>query len=130
MSKEQAKRVTFDQLIARKMQREQDKLKITQIYIPSLDATMQFKKIPDEQILDIMNDYEDTQNLKAGYQANKKLIYLCSDDLQNPELHKNLGITDPFDAVGCLFTISEITLIVNQLMEFLGIQDKEQKIKN
>lgn len=129
MNKEKAQRVTFEQLIARAAQREQDKMRVKMIYVPSLDATMLFKKIADDTVMDIMEDAEGNGR-KAIVGAYKKLIYLCCQDLQNPELHRELGVVNPYDVIDTLFGLKDIMAIGEDLMELLDLAEAEKEIKN
>lgn len=129
MNKEQAKRVTFAQLVARKAQRERDKLRVKMIYVPCLESTMMFKKIADDTVLETMEE-ADKGGRKDIINAYKKLIYLCCEDLQNPDLHKELGVKDPYDTIDALFGLKDIMSIGEDLMELLDLADSAEKIKN
>lgn len=130
MSKESAKKATFKDLIAKKLKKEQEQFKIKDIYVSSMDATLTFKKPKDDLILDTideMGDMNNTRNVVTGY---KKLIYLCCDMLQDPELHKELDVVDPFDTVEKLFDLADIMEIGEQLMDMINIGGKVEEIKN
>lgn len=130
MSKESTKKATFKDLIAKKLKKEQDQFKTKDIYVTSMDATLTFKKPKDDLILDTideMGNTESTRNIVEGY---KKLIYLCCDMLQDPELHKELEVVDPFDTVDKLFNLADKMEIGDQLMDFINIGGKVEEIKN
>lgn len=128
MNKEQHKRLTFDDILARKLQREQDKMKIMTIYIPSMNGELIFNSLPEHKILEILDDNEDesrTENIETA----RKLIYMSCKDLQSPELHKLLEISDPIDVVRTVFTVKETSDIGAELLKFNGIvSDDDNKI--
>ena len=49
------------------------------------------------------------------------LIYDCCPDLQDPELHKALGVTDPYDTVWMLMQPYEIDQLGGKLYRWLGL---------
>lgn len=128
MNKEQHKRLTFDDILARKLQREQDKMKIMTIYIPSMGGELVFNSLPDHKILEILDENEDeskTENIETA----RKLIYMSCKDLQSPELHKLLEVSDPIDVVRTIFTFRETSDIGTELLKFNGIvSDDDNKI--
>ena len=55
------------------------------------------------------------------------LIYDSCPTLQDPELHKALGVTDPYDAVRCLMDICDIDRRGGELLQWNGIVPKKEK---
>lgn len=130
MSREQAKKATFKDLIARKLQKEADQYKAKDIYVTSMDATLTFHKPKDDLILDAIDeigDYTDTRKMVSAF---KKLIYHCCKMLQDPELHKELEVTDPYDTIEKLFELADVIEIGEQLVDFVNIHGKVEEIKN
>lgn len=130
MSKENAKKATFKDLIAKKLKKEGQQFKTSDIYVSSMDATLTFKKPKDDVIIDIMDEIGDNAKVSTMIPAFKKLIYLCCDMLQDTQLHKELDVTDPFDTVGKLFDLGDIMEIGEQLMDLVNINSKVEEIKN
>lgn len=130
MGKEQAQRATFQDLINKHMEKEKKAQKLIKIYVPSMDREMIFKTPDDDLVLEIMDDITDTDDLKGAVKAYSKLIYLTCDLLQNPELHKELDIVDPFDTVKVIFDIDEIMTIGDQLVSHINLIPRDEEIKN
>lgn len=130
MSKENAKKATFKDLIAKKLQKEKDQFRVKDIYVSSMDATLTFKKPKDDLIIDIMDDIGDREDTRKMVESYKKLIYLCCDMLQDTELHKELDVIDPFDTVDKIFDLVDILEIGEQLMDLINIGGKVEEIKN
>ncbi len=131
MNKETIKKATFKDLVAKKLQRDEDKFKTKDIYVQSLDSTLTFKKPDDDLILETIDAIgEDRTNTKSIVEAFKKLIYQCCDMLQDTELHKELEVQDPFDTVSKIFDVMEIMDLGDKLSDFVNINGKIDDIKN
>ncbi len=135
MNKEKHKKITFEQIIARKLQRDKDKMAVKEIYIPSMEGTLLFKRIPEDDMLGLLDEIDENGNKRSqNVEASRKLIYMSCPDLQNPELHKELGIIDPFDVVRAIFSIEEANEIGTELLEFNEVakrtKNAENEIKN
>lgn len=135
--KQEVKRITFEQLVARKIQREKEQLESTEIYIESIGGTLVFQRISEDALLDIVNEYSSEEsNMKMSLSSSRKLIYLSCPMLQSSELHKKLGLEDkdPFDVPKLLFDFKETTDLGTKLLEFNKVAEKtkknEEKIKN
>lgn len=135
--KKKIKRITFDELVARKLKKEKEQLKSTEIYIESMEGTLVFQRISEDVLLDIMDEYSgEKNNIRISLSAARKLIYLSCPMLQSPELHKELGLEDgdPFDVPKILFDFKETTDLGVKLLEFNKATEKtkenEEKTKN
>ncbi len=131
MSKDTIKKATFKDLVAKKLQRDEDKFKTKDVYVQSLDATLTFKKPDDDLILETIDAIDEGKSdSKLIVEAFKKLIYQCCDMLQDPELHKELEVQDPFDVVSKIFDAVEIMDLGNKLSDFVNLNGKIEDIKN
>ncbi len=118
------KKLTFDDLLARKLQRDKDKLKIMSVYIPSMEGELLFNSLREDKLLSIMDGIDDA-NVTESFEKSKELIYMSCKDLQNPELHNMLGVTSPLDVVSAIFDIDEINKIGVELLKFNGVYGKD-----
>lgn len=134
MNQEKLQKITFEQLIQRSIQREQDKMKVKEIEIPSIGGTLLLKKIPENKLIDIMDDVQNSNSLLENIEAERKLIYHCCPMLQDTKLHNELGVTVPYDVVEKLFNLQETDTIAKEAMELNGFYDiaekKADEIKN
>lgn len=129
MSKEQKRQATLADFIAKKKQRDADRYKTEEIYVKSLDASLVFKK-PSQNVLYDIIDEIDSGSTGSSVAGTCRLIYHCCDALQDPALHQELGIADPFDVVDALFAFEEIGVLGNRLTKFLGLDGTADSIKN
>lgn len=110
-------KANFKDLIARKMQRDNDKLKFFEIPVKSLGKSLVFKKPSDDLRLDLMDELGDKPSTRDYMRMYKKLIYLNCDILQDAGLHDEIGVKDPFDVVDAIFDLDDISDIGEKLMD-------------
>ncbi|HBJ1646514.1 TPA: hypothetical protein LA462_000984 [Clostridium botulinum] len=130
MNKEQIKRATFQDLIAKKLKRDKERIQFKEIEVSSMEMSLQFKKLEEEKVLDIADEFEKTEGLAEQIAITRKLIYLSCPMLQDEKLHEELGIKDPFDTVKVLFDLKDTNEIGEQLMALLGLSNADKEIKN
>lgn len=127
---------TFDELLAKREQREKDRLAVKEISVPGTGKGLLFRKPGETKMLELFGALGDAsgnteQMLKAGDLA----IYHCCEQLQDTKLHSQLGIGDPPDVVPALFTVQERNLIAGELLTWLGLigtpaEPEEDPVKN
>lgn len=130
MNKEQIKKATFQDLIAKKLKRDKEKVQFKDIKVSSMGKTIPFKRLDEEKVLDIADEFEKTEILAEQIAITRKLIYLSCPMLQDEKLHEELGVKDPFDTVKVLFDLNDTNEIGEQLMDLLGIGNTDKQIKN
>lgn len=130
MSKESIQKATFKDLVAKKIQKEQNKFLTKDITVSSMEKTLTFKKPSDDFILDIIDEMGDNRDTKTMVAAFEKLIYECCEMLQDTEFQKELEVVDPLDTVRVLFDLTDKMEIGEQLMDWLDIGGKANEIKN
>lgn len=130
MARENVKRADIRTLLARKMQKEADLLKTYEVFVPSLDAALVFRRPPDGVLLDTIDEMGDDSNTRQAMEAMKHLIYRTCDLLQSPDLQKELDVADPYDTVDAIFDLKDISVISNELMEKFGMGEVEERVKN
>ncbi|MGN2369256.1 hypothetical protein ACTFJW_04250 [Clostridium cagae] len=130
MNKEQIKRATFQDLIAKKLKRDKERIQFKEIEVSSMEMSLQFKKLEEEKVLDIADEFEKTEGLAEQIAITRKLIYLSCPMLQDEKLHEELGVKDPFDTVKVLFDLKDTNEIGEQLMALLGLSNADKEIKN
>jgi len=129
MEKDKNKKITLEELVARKLQRDKEKLAVKAIYIESLGGELIFKKIKDVKILELAGKIEDNK-VSELYPVFVELIYESCDMLQSAELHKKCEITDPLDIVAALLPINDVLEVGTKLLEFFEVGEKLEEAKN
>lgn len=108
----------LDALAARAEQRTKDRKNAKQFEVagemltfvqPSVEAKLSYA----EAML--------SESAADTVRACASLIYDCCPDLQDPELHKALGVTDPYDTVWTLMQPYEVDQLGGKLYRWLGL---------
>ena len=123
-------KATFQDLIAKKLQRENDKLKITEVVVPSMGKALVFKKPSDDVLVNLIDDIGDGKDMHAIVGAYKRLIYMTCTALQDQKLHSELDVVDPYDVVDVLFDVTDVMQIGAALSDFVGLGGVGDDVKN
>ncbi len=126
------KKMTFDDIIKAKIQKENDKLTVKSIEVPSVGKELLFRRPKDEMVFDFIDNLhggeEKTEDLINEY---AKIIYQCCDTLQDPELHKELEIDDPFDTAKAFMDANDIIVVGDEVASMNSLYSNfEEKVKN
>ena len=128
-------KVSLDQLIRKKLDKDNRRTATKEIYIESLDGNITFTNPSDSQRI------EYSEKVKSGsyvdmIEAMIRLIYDCCPMLQSKELQESIDVSYPYDTVKAIFDIDEITDIGVKLVNFFKDEetdeneDAEEKLKN
>ena len=79
------------------------------------------KKLTGWQALEYYGAIAEAGGAADMIEACTSLIYDSCPTLQDTELHKALGVTDPYDAVRRLMGVREIDALGGQLMQWNGL---------
>lgn len=116
--------ISFDELLAKREQREKDRLKVGNIPVPGTDAYLIAKMPTDSKMLDLFGKFvisyrdSDMGNL---LRMSDEAIYACCEQLQDKKLRESLGVSDPLDVVPALFTVPERNEMSESILQFLGL---------
>ena len=121
-------KLTFDQLIAKKIEKDKNEVKFIDIEVPSMGGTLTFSKPLEEEILKCMDSISDglTSSVLVAYDA---LIYACCAYLKDEKLHEQLEIKDPENVVKTMFEVADRLQIGNELLKFSGMSNIGKKVK-
>lgn len=121
-------RIVFDDLVARKLQREQDKYAIKEI--PVGEKVLVFKRLSNKQQISALNKLNERADISDAIEIYKTMIYDSCDILHDTKLHKECDVIDPLDIIDVLFDVGEILKIGDELIEFNGLTSLADEIKN
>ena len=128
------KKITLEELIARKEQGQRDKLEFKEVEVKSLGGSLMLKKIPLASVLRLIDNARGESSLSGNLDTNKELIYKCCPLLQDKKLKEIYSeqITEPYDIVTAVLNdnVGEIAKIADKIMEFYGLDNAEKEIKN
>lgn len=125
--------MTLDSLLNRAAAKEQAKNDTLEIKLPGSEDALTFKRISDEKVLAIVDQIAAADKdavMTGAMHATDHMIYLTCEMLQNPELHKQLGLAEPWDIAATVFTLAERNMIGGKLFEWLGVDAITSDVKN
>ncbi len=117
----------LEALAARAEQRAQARTEMKPFNIGG--QMIQCKKLTPTQALEYYGLIVDTDAGSDMIGVCTSVIYDSCPALQDTELHKALGVTDPYDAVRCLMDICDIDIRGGELLQWNGIIPKKEKGK-
>lgn len=129
--------INFDELLAKRTQREQDKTKVYQIPVPNTEKCL-IATIPNDA--KIMKWFGQVRSGDAEklFDAIDDALYTCCHALQDQKLREQIGARVPTDVVPLLFSVAERNQMGYDLFKFVGIfkeddendEESEDIIKN
>lgn len=137
-----SRKITFDQLIARREQREADKLKVGMLTIPGTEEGLEARMPSEAALLEIYGEGAAASGAGELLRCGNHALYACCPQLQDRELQKQLGVDeDPMGIIDALFSLPEQDQLGGQALRFLGLlaaeagdgqepQTAEETVKN
>ena len=129
-------RKLFDELLAKREQREADKLRVGVISLPGGPA-LQVRMPGDKVLLEIFSELSDADGASAALACGNHAIYSCCPALQERELWEAVGTEDdPMGVVSALFSVAEQDKLGGQALQFMGllrggdVDKPEETVKN
>lgn len=123
------KSINLDQFITKSKQKNEEKMKLSTIYIKSYDADFPLISLGFSKVTSRMDDV-DTNSISGTMEFYKELIYDSMPMLKSPELHAEYSCPEPFDIVDKVFSMSEIKVIAEHILTFNGIDTEVDDVKN
>lgn len=109
----------LEALAARAEQRAQARTEIKPFEIGG--QMIACKKLTSTQQLEYFGALAEAGGAADAIGVCTSLIYDSCPTLQDPELHKTLGVTDPYDTVRCLMDVREINNLGEKLYKWNGL---------
>lgn len=125
-------KVTLEQLIRKKLEKDGKRTATKDIYIESLDGNITFNNPTDTMRIEYSERVKSESYIDM-IDAMVKLIYDCCPMLHSKELQESCEVDYPYDIVRAIFDISEITDLGIKLINFFdddGEEQDEDKLKN
>lgn len=126
------KKLTIDELIARKRQSEADKLQVKEVYIESLGGNILLKKGSISKVINLMDGISSEPTMKENYDFQRELVYEHCPILHDKALQDAYECVEPVDIVNTLFdeNFMEISKISDEILDFYGLGDEKDTVKN
>lgn len=113
-------RLTLEELIERKRQSDDDKVKYKAVHSDLLGGEVMVKKLPLRQVTMLIDRFPEP-NTTESMEMMQELIYRSCDLFRNAELQKEYGIEgDKYEIVSAVFedNLDEITKVGQEILDF------------
>lgn len=120
-------KITFEQLLARREQREQDKYRVGLLTIPGSGEGLEARTPDKGAILQLYGELTAAQTPLEGLECGRHALYDVCPQLRDKELHAALGCQDdPMVVMDALFSVAEQDQLGGQALRFLGLLPEER----
>ena len=117
-----SKKILFDELVARREQREADKLKIGELRIPGTDQTLEARMPSKKVVLELYGELAAAADAAGALRCGNHALYAVCPQLQDRELQKEIGTADdPMSTIDALFSLMEQDKLGEQALQFVGL---------
>ena len=117
-----SKKILFDELVARREQREADKMKIGELRIPGTDQTLEARMPPKKAVLELYGELAAANDAMGALRCGNHALYAVCPQLQDRELQKEIGTAeDPMGTIDALFSVMEQDKLGEQALQFVGL---------
>ncbi len=117
-----SKKILFDELVARREQREADKLKIGELRIPGTDQSLEARMPSKKVVLELYGELTAISDPSSALKCSDHAIYAVCPQLQDRKLQQEIGTADdPMSTIDALFTIVERDKLGELALQFVGL---------
>ena len=117
-----SKKILFDELVARREQREADKLKIGELRIPGTDQTLEARMPSKKVVLELYGELAAAADAQAALRCGNHALYAICPQLQDRALQQEIGTADdPMSTIDALFSLMEQDKLGEQALQFVGL---------
>ena len=117
-----SKRITFEALIAKREQREADKLKVGMLDIPGSDMALEARMPSLKVVLEIYGELSAAADAMDALECGKHALYAVCPQLQDRKLQEDLGVAeDPMSIIEALFSLAEQDTLGGKALRFMGL---------
>ena len=117
-----SKKILFDELVARREQREADKLKIGVLRIPGTDQTLEARMPSKKVVLELYGELAAAADAQAALRCGNHALYTVCPQLQDRALQQEIGTADdPMSTIDALFSLMEQDKLGEQALQFVGL---------
>lgn len=117
-----SRKISFSELVAKREQREADKLKVGALSIPGSETALEARMPPKAAVLEIYGELAAAGDAQAALACGNHALYACCPQLQDRTLQKELGVDEePMAIVDALFSVSEQDTLGGLALKFMGL---------
>ena len=102
-----ARKFSFDELLAKREQREADKLKVGLLELPGTGKGLEARMPGQKTVLDLYGELVAAQDARESLQCGNHALYACCPQLWDSRLQEELGCKeDPMQVLDKLFSLA------------------------
>lgn len=116
------KKISFDELLAKREQREADRFRIGVISVPGTGDALEARMPPRKAVLELYAELAAANDASDALVCGNHALYACCPQLQDRKLQEELGVAeDPMGVVDALFTVREQDVMGGKALQFIGV---------
>lgn len=120
-------KISFDQLVAKREQREADRFRIGEIPIPGTGNALEARMPAKKAVLELYGELSAADGAADALVCGNHALYACCPQLQDRKLQEELGVAeDPMGIVDALFSVREQDVMGGKALQFMGILPSEK----
>ena len=117
-----SKKILFDELVARREQREADKLKVGVLRIPGTDQILEARMPSRKVVLELYGELASAADAAGALRCGNHALYAVCPQLQDRKLQQEIGTAeDPMSTIDALFSLMEQDKLGEQALQFVGL---------
>ena len=117
-----SKKISFDELLDRRVQRDAEKMKVGSIQIPGTDSFLEAVMPSAKSLMQRYGELAAATDAQSALLCGKHALYDCCPQLRATKLHESLGTTaDPMSTLDELFSITDLDNMGGQALKFMGL---------
>ena len=117
-----SKKILFEELVARREQREADKLKIGELRIPGTDQTLEARMPSKKVVLELYGELAAAADAAGALRCGNHALYAVCPQLQDRALQQEICTAeDPMSTIDALFNLMEQDKLGEQALQFVGL---------
>ena len=117
-----SKKILFDELVARREQREADKLKVGVLRIPGTDQILEARMPSKKVVLELYGELASAADAAGALRCGNHALYAVCPQLQDRALQQEIGTAeDPMSTIDALFSLMEQDKLGEQALQFVGL---------
>ena len=117
-----SKKINFEELVARREQREADKLKVGVLRISGTDQILEARMPSRKVVLELYGELASAADAAGALRCGNHALYAVCPQLQDRKLQQEIGTADdPMSTIDALFSLLEQDKLGEQALQFVGL---------
>lgn len=116
-----SRKINFEELLAKREQREADKLKVGMLDIPDSDQGLEARMPSQKAVLELYGELSSASGAIEALECGKHALYAVCPQLQDRKLQQEMGVAEnPMGIIDALFSLPEQDALGGQGVAVFG----------